>query len=66
MRSEYQLKKGRPNPYLTKLGAKGRSEMVRWWTSVASKVRASPADVVAELPDGSCAGGSNDYRMDFL
>ncbi len=51
MRSEYHLKNGRPNPYITKLGAKGRSELVRWWTSVTSNIRVLPADLAEEFPD---------------
>lgn len=51
MRSEYNLKHGRPNPYIDRLGAKGRADLVRWWTSVASNVRVLPADVAEEFPD---------------
>ena len=51
MRSEYHLKNGRPNPYIAKLGAKGRSDLVRWWTSVTNNIRVLPADVAEEFPD---------------
>jgi hypothetical protein len=53
MRSEYNLKNGRPNPYIDRLGAKGRADLVRWWTSVASSVRVLPADVAEEFPDST-------------
>ena len=51
MRSEFHLKNGRPNPYIAKFGAKGRSELVRWWTSVTNNIRVLPADVAEEFPD---------------
>lgn len=31
MRSEYTLENGRPNPYLRKLGARGRKALIAWW-----------------------------------
>ncbi len=51
MRKEYHLKNGRPNPYVTKLGTKGRTDLLRWWTSVTSNIRVLPADVAEEFPD---------------
>jgi hypothetical protein len=51
MREHYDLKKGRPNPYVARLGAKGRAELVRWWQDVTSGVRVLPADVAREFPD---------------
>jgi hypothetical protein len=51
MRSEYQLKHGRPNPYVAKLGAKECTDLVRWWTMVTSSVRILPPDVAEEFPD---------------
>jgi len=51
MRSEYQLKHGRPNPYAAKLGSKGRADLVKWWSTVTSNVRMLPPDVAEEFPD---------------
>lgn len=51
MRKEYQLKEGRPNPYVAKLGAKGREDLVLWWSTVTSNVRVLPPDVAEEFPD---------------
>jgi hypothetical protein len=51
MRKEYQLKHGRPNPYVTKLGSKGRSKLVNWWSTVTGNVRVLPPDVAEEFPD---------------
>jgi hypothetical protein len=51
MRNEYQLKDGSPNPYVTKLGAKGRADLVQWWLTVTSSVRVLPPDVAEEFPD---------------
>jgi hypothetical protein len=51
MRSEYQLKHGRPNPYVAKLGAKGRADLVQWWATVSGNVRVLPPDVAEEFPD---------------
>jgi hypothetical protein len=51
MRNEYQLKNGRPNPYVAKLGAKGRADLVQWWSTVTSNVRVLPPDVAEEFPD---------------
>ena len=51
MRSEYQLKHGRPNPYAAKLGAKGRSELLAWWSRATRNVRVLPDDVAREFPD---------------
>ena len=51
MRDEYELKQGRPNPYPARMGAKGRADLVRWWSGVASNVRVLPDDVAREFPD---------------
>jgi hypothetical protein len=51
MREQYELKHGRPNPYLGKLGQKDREALVRWWSSVASNMRLLPADLAREFPD---------------
>jgi hypothetical protein len=51
MRSEYQLRHGRPNPHAARFGAKGRAELLTWWATVASNVRILPADVAREFPD---------------
>jgi hypothetical protein len=51
MRDQYDLKGGRPNPYPARLGAKGRLELVRWWSNVAGNVRMLPGDVAREFPD---------------
>lgn len=51
MRSEYQLKNGRPNPYVVRLGAKGRTDLVKWWANIAGNVRLLPPDVAVEFPD---------------
>ena len=51
MRDEYELKEGRPNPYPARFGAKGRADLVRWWSGVASNVRVLPDDVAREFPD---------------
>jgi hypothetical protein len=34
MRSEYPLKNSRPNPYAARLGAKGRAELLEWWSPI--------------------------------
>jgi len=51
MRSAYRLKNGQPNPFVTRLGAKGRADLLKWWTSVTSNIRVLPADVAEEFPD---------------
>lgn len=51
MRNEYHLKNGRPNPYAARLGAKGRAELLDWWSTTASNVRLLPDDVAREFPD---------------
>ena len=51
MRKEYQLTNGRPNPYVARLGAKGRADLVQWWSTVAGNVRVLPPDVAQEFPD---------------
>lgn len=51
MREQYELKQGRPNPYAARLGAKGRDDLVRWWSSVTDNVRVLPSDVAREFPD---------------
>lgn len=51
MRNEYRLEGGRPNPYLRKLGARGRRDLVAWWESVREGVRVLPKDVAEAFPD---------------
>ncbi len=51
MRDEYELKNGRPNPYVAKLGSKDRAALVRWWSSVAGNMRMLPKDLAREFPD---------------
>jgi hypothetical protein len=51
MRSEYQLSHGRTNPYVARLGAKGRAELVDGWSTTTSNVRVLPDDVAREFPD---------------
>jgi len=51
MRDEYELKGGRPNPYIGRIGAKGRRELVAWRSGVTSNVRILPDDVAREFPD---------------
>jgi hypothetical protein len=51
MRSEYRLKHGRPNPYVARLGTRGRSELVEWWSRATRNVRVLPDDVAREFPD---------------
>ena len=51
MRSEYQLKNGRTNPYAARLGAKGRAELLEWWSNAMANVRVLPEDVAREFPD---------------
>ena len=51
MRKEYPLKHGRPNPYVAKLGAKGRLDLVTWWSTVTGNMRVLPPDVAQEFPD---------------
>jgi hypothetical protein len=51
MRERYELKRGRLNPYVGRLGAKGRAELLRWWSNAAANVRVLPDDVAREFPD---------------
>jgi len=51
MRDEYELKNGSPNPYVAKLGAGGRKDLVRWWSGVTANIRVLPDDVAREFPD---------------
>jgi hypothetical protein len=51
MRERYELKEGRLNPYVARLGAKGRAELLRWWSNAAANVRVLPDDVAREFPD---------------
>jgi hypothetical protein len=51
MREEYELKSGRPNPYVVRLASKDRAALVRWWTTVAENVRVLPRDLSREFPD---------------
>lgn len=51
MREHYDLEGGRPNPYVGRLGVKGRAELVRWWADVTAGVRVLPEDVAREFPD---------------
>lgn len=37
MRSEYHLKNGRSNPYVARLGATGRTELLEWWSKAGTK-----------------------------
>jgi hypothetical protein len=36
MRNEYQLTSGRKNPYVDRLGTKGRAELLKWWSDATS------------------------------
>jgi hypothetical protein len=51
MRSEYHLKNGRSNPYAGRLGARGRAELLEWWSRTTTNVRLLPEDVAREFPD---------------
>jgi hypothetical protein len=51
MRSEYALRNGQANPYLKKLGARGRNQLVAWWANVSERVRVLPEDVAEAFPD---------------
>lgn len=51
MRSEYSLRRGRPNPYAARLGSKGRSQLLKWWSDAVENVRVLPDDVAREFPD---------------
>ncbi len=51
MRERYELKRGRLNPYVARLGAKGRAELLRWWSNAVANVRVLPDDVAREFPD---------------
>lgn len=39
MRSEYTLENGRPNPYLRKLGKRGREALIAWWLRLVTQQR---------------------------
>jgi len=39
MRSEYTLENGRPNPYLRKLGKRGRMALIAWWRRLVTRRR---------------------------
>ena len=51
MREEYDLKNGRPNPYAKRVGARGRAELLRWWSGAVGNVRVLPDDIAREFPD---------------
>jgi hypothetical protein len=51
MRSEYQLTGGRKNPYVDRLGTKGRADLLKWWSDATSNLRVLPDDVALEFPD---------------
>lgn len=51
MRSEYHLKNGRANPYAARMGAKGRAELLEWWSRATTNVRLLPDDVARAFPD---------------
>jgi hypothetical protein len=51
MRNEYPLKHGKPNPYATRLGTKGRAELLDWWSRATHNMRVLPEDVAREFPD---------------
>lgn len=51
MRSEYQLKNGRKNPYPARLGPKGRAELLEWWSKATNNLRVLPDDVARAFPD---------------
>jgi hypothetical protein len=51
MRNEYELKHGKSNPYVSRLGAKGRDELLAWWAKSTRNVRVLPDDVAREFPD---------------
>ena len=51
MRDEYSLEHGRANPYLKKLGARGREDLVAWWATIREGVRVLPKDVAEAFPD---------------
>jgi hypothetical protein len=51
MRDEYELKHGRRNPHVARLGSKGREQLVSWWSKASSNVRVLPDDVAREFPD---------------
>jgi hypothetical protein len=51
MRTEYQLERGKPNPYASRLGTKGRTELLAWWSQSIRNVRVLPDDVAREFPD---------------
>jgi hypothetical protein len=51
MREEYELKRGRPNPYAARIGVRGSAELVRWWADTTANIRVLPDDVAREFPD---------------
>jgi len=51
MREEYELRRGRPNPYAARIGVRGRKELLRWWAGTTANVRVLPDDVAREFPD---------------
>ncbi len=51
MRNEYDLKRGKPNPYAARLGAQGRAKLLAWWSKSTRNVRVLPDDVAREFPD---------------
>jgi len=51
MREDYELKRGRPNPYAARIGVRGRAELLRWWADATASVRVLPDDVAREFPD---------------
>ena len=51
MREEYELRRGRPNPYAARIGVRGRKELLRWWAGTTANVSVLPDDVAREFPD---------------
>jgi hypothetical protein len=51
MRNEYPLKRGKPNPYASRLGSRGRTELLAWWSQSTRNLRVLPDDVAREFPD---------------
>lgn len=51
MHKEYDFSQSRPNPYVARLGPKGRADLLRWWSRVAGNVRLLPEDLAREFPD---------------
>jgi hypothetical protein len=46
-----KLKHGRPNPYASRIGVRGRTGLLRWWAGTTANVRVLPDDVAREFPD---------------